>query len=119
MPCVTRPQALLLGAVGLVAPTTTSHAGPCTIQIEAVQAQVDARAAAIAGAGPVASESTAARLHREPTPGSIARAEESLGEGASITKALSALERAREADRGGNEGSCEQALAEARRAIGP
>jgi hypothetical protein len=119
MPCFTRPQSLLLGAVGLVALTTTSHAGPCAIQIEVVQAQVDARAATIAGAGPVAPESTAALLHREPTPGSIARTEESLGEGASITKALSALERAREADRGGNEGSCEQALAEARRAIGP
>jgi hypothetical protein len=77
-----------------------------------VQAQVDARAAAIAGAGPVARESTAALLHREPTPGSIARAEESLGEGASITKALSALERAREVDRSGKEESCEQALAE-------
>ena len=115
MPCFTRPQALLLGAVGLVAPITTSHAGPCTIQIEAVQAQVDARAAAIAGAGPVARESTAAPLHQEPTPGSIARAEESLGEGVSII----ALERAREADRGGNEGICEQALAEARRSIGP
>jgi hypothetical protein len=118
MPCFNRPQSLLLGAVGLVAPTT-SHAGPCTIQIGAVQAQVDARAAAIAGAGPVARESTAALLRREPTPGSIARAEKSHGEGAPITNALSALERAREADRGGNEGSCEQALAEARRAIGP
>jgi hypothetical protein len=119
VPCFTRPQALLLGAVGLVAPITTSHAGPCTIQIEAVQAQVDARAAAIAGAGPVARESTAAPLHQEPTPGSIARAEESLGEGVSIIKALSELERAREADRGGNEGICEQAFAEARRSIGP
>src|SRR5215217_4278706 len=119
MPCFTSQQALLLGAAGLIASVTTSHAGPCTAQIEAVQAQVDARSAAIAAAGPVAHESTAALLHREPTPGSIARAEESLGEGASITKALSALERAREADRGGNEGSCEQALAEARRSIGP
>src|SRR3954453_19604753 len=119
MPCFTRPQALLVGAVGLVAPTTTSHAGPCTIQIEAVQAQTDARAAAIAGAGQFARESTAALLHREPTPGSIGRAEKSLGEGASITKALSALDRAREADRSGNEGNCEQALAEARRSIGP
>jgi hypothetical protein len=119
MPCFPSPQSLLLGAAGLVASVTTSHAGPCTAQIAAVQAQVDARSAAIAAAGPVARESTAARLHREPTPGSIARAEESLGEGAAIGKALSALERAREADRGGNEGNCEQALAEARRAIGP
>jgi hypothetical protein len=119
MSCFTRPQAILLGTIGILGSVATSHAGPCTIQIEAVQAQVDARAAAIAGAGPVAPESTAALLHRQPTPGSIARAEESLGEGASITKALSALERAREADRGGNEGGCEQALAEARRSIGP
>ena len=119
MPCFISPQGLLLGAFGLVAPVAASHAGPCTAQIDAIQAQVDARAAAIAGAGPVAPESTAALRQREPTPGSIARAEESLGEGASITKALSALERAREADRGGNAGNCEQALAEARRAIGP
>jgi hypothetical protein len=113
MSCFVGPQAMLLGAIGLIGSFVTSNAGPCSAQIDAVQAQVDARATAIAGAG------TAALLHREPTPGSIARAEESLGEGASITKALSALERAREADRGGNEGNCEQALAEARRAIGP
>ena len=119
MACFVSSQALLLGAAGLVASVTASHAGPCTAQIEAVQAQVDARSAAIAAAGPVARESTAARLHREPTPGSIARAEESLGEGASIERALSTLERAREADRVGNKGNCEQALAEARRAIGP
>ena len=119
MSCFVGPQAMLLGAIGLIGSIATSNAGPCSAQIDAVQAQVDARATAIAGAGPVAPESTAALLHREPTPGSIARAEESLGEGASITKALSALERAREADQGGKEGSCEQALAEARRAIGP
>jgi hypothetical protein len=119
MPCFISPQAILLGTIGILGSIAASHAGPCTIQIDAVQAQVDARAAAIAGAGPVGRESTAALLHREPTPGSIARAEESLGEGASITKALSALERAREADRGGNDENCEQALAEARRAIGP
>jgi uncharacterized low-complexity protein len=119
VPTFTSPHALLLGAVGLVAPVAATHAGPCTAQIEAVQAQVDARSTAIAATGPVARESTAALLHREPTPSSIARAEESLGEGASIGQALSALERAREADRAGNEGSCGQALEEARRAIGP
>jgi hypothetical protein len=119
MPCFTSQQALLLGAIGLVGSVATSNAGPCRAQIDVVQAQVDAKSAAIAAAGPVAPESTAALLHRQPSPGSIARTEESLGEGASITKALSALERAREADRGGNEGNCEQALAEARRAIGP
>jgi hypothetical protein len=119
MPCLNSPQALLLGALGLVAPVSASYAGPCTAQIDAVQADVEARGAAIATAGPVARENTSAPLRREPPPGSNATAEESLGERAAVGKALSALERAREADRGGNAGSCEQALAEARRAIGP
>jgi hypothetical protein len=83
-----------------------------------MQARVDAKVDAIAGGGPFASESTGARLHREPTPGSITRAEERLGEGASVEQALSALGRAREADQIGNVNGCEQALAEAQRAIG-
>jgi hypothetical protein len=119
MPCSIGSQAMLLGAIGLVAPVTAGHAGPCTAQIDAVQAQVDARVAAVAGAGPVQRESTSDPLRRESTPGSIPRAKESLGEKDSVGRALSALERAREADRGGNEENCEQALAEARRAIGP
>ena len=119
MPSFISPQALLLGAVGLVATISTSHAGPCTAQIGAVQAEVDARVAAVAAAGPVPRENTSAPLRREPTLGSNAPAEESLGERAAVGRALSALERAREADRGGNEENCQQALAEARRAIGP
>jgi hypothetical protein len=119
MPCSISPQALFLGAIGLVAPIAASHAGPCTAQIDAVQAQVDARVVAIAGAGPVELENTSDLLRREPTPGSLPPAKESLGERGSVGRALSALERAREADRGGNDGNCEQALAEARRAIGP
>jgi hypothetical protein len=119
MPCLVSPLALLLSAIGLVAPISASRAGPCTAQIDAVQAEVDARVAAIAGAGPVERENTSTPPRREPTPDSIARAEESIGERASIGRAFSALERAREADRGGNAENCEQALAEARRAIGP
>ena len=119
MPSFTSPHALLLGAIGLVASVAASHSGPCTAQIDVVRAQVDARVAAIAGAGPVPRESAAAPVGRDPTPGSTARAAESLGERGSIDKALSALERAWEADRGSNEENCERALAEACRAIGP
>jgi hypothetical protein len=61
--------------------TAPSLAGPCTQDIERLQAQVDARIDAVAGAGPAGPESNAARLHREPTPGSIAAAEQRLGEG--------------------------------------
>jgi hypothetical protein len=118
MLCLTDTPAVFLCAVMLLVSTTASHAGPCTTQIAQVQAQVAARADAIAASGPRAPESTAARLHRQPTPGSIARAVPSVDERSNIEKALAALERAREADRSANAGNCEQALAEARRAIG-
>ena len=113
MPCFTNRQALLLGAFGLFASVVAGHAGPCTTQIDVVQAEVDARVAAIASAGPVEREATAT------PPGSISQVEENLGERASVGKALSALARAQEADRRGNERNCKQALEEARCAIGP
>ena len=60
MPSFTSPHALLLGPVGLVASVAASHYYTCTTKINVVQAQVDARVAAIAGAGPVPRESAAA-----------------------------------------------------------
>jgi hypothetical protein len=103
----------------LWASITPGHAASCKAQIEQVQSQIDAKADAVAGAGPAASESAAARLHRQPTPSSIAQAEGRLGEGTAIERALAALERAREADRIGNKNSCQQALVTARSAISP
>jgi hypothetical protein len=110
---------LVLAGAALAASITPGWAGPCTAQIVAVQAQVDAKLEAIAGAGRTGRESTGALLHRQPTPESVARAETNLGEGAGTEKALAALARARELDLAGDAAACEQALAEARRAIGP
>jgi hypothetical protein len=111
-------RALFLGATFLAASSTSSHAGPCTAQIAQVQVQVNDKADTLAGAGRTAPESTSALRHQQPTPNSVASAEESLGEGTSVEKALAALERAREADRAGNAAICKQDLAEARRVIG-
>jgi hypothetical protein len=86
-------------------------------EINRVQAQVDAAIETTAGAGPTAAESTRALLHRQPTPGSMARAEESLGEGTGGERALAALAQAREADRLGDAASCERALKAALTAI--
>jgi hypothetical protein len=119
MPCFTNQQALLLGAFGLIAPIDAGHAGPCKAQIDGVQAEVDARVAAIASAGPVKREATATPVRPEPTPGPVSRVQETLGERTSVGKALSALARAQEADRRGNERNCEHALEEARRSILP
>jgi hypothetical protein len=66
----------------------------------------------------MARESAAATEHHEPTPGSIAQAEQSLGEGSGDEKALAALTRARQADAAGDATSCERALAELRTALG-
>jgi hypothetical protein len=112
------PRTLFLGASILVASSTASQAGPCTAQIAQVQAQVNDMADALASAGPTAPESTAALRHQQPTASSVERAEESLGEGTSVEKALAALGRARQADRAGSAAICKQHLAEARRAIG-
>ena len=112
---------LLAGATALAASTSASYAGPCSHEIDRVQAAIDARLAADAAAGPAARESTAATMHRQPTPGSIAAAEAGLGEASpqKLDAIAAAMARAREADGAGNQGACEQALADARRALGP
>jgi hypothetical protein len=98
---------------------TASAAGPCTQQIAQVQAQIDAKLRANAAAGPAAPESAGALLNRQPTPGSIAAAESKLGElSQEVTTAIAAgMARAREADRAGDQSTCEEALAAVRRAI--
>ncbi|NNM73061.1 hypothetical protein [Enterovirga aerilata] len=107
----------VLGVAALVIPGASAQAGPCTAQIDAAQAAVDARIDAVAGAGRAGTESREARLHRQPTPGSVAQAEGKLGEGAQAERALAALGRAREADRANDASGCEAALAEVRRAL--
>jgi hypothetical protein len=113
--------AILFGVQAVVALelVSTAHAGPCTKEIEALQGRVDAILEATAGAGPTLPESRSAGLHHEPTPQSIARAEEQAGEGAVGEHALAGLARAREADRAGNAVLCDAALNNVRREIAP
>jgi hypothetical protein len=112
---------LVLSAAALAASTIAGHAGPCSHEIDRVQAQVDARLEAKAGAGPIASESPGALAHRQPTPDSIAAAESRLGElpPQKAEAIAAAMARARDADRAGDQSACEQALADVQRAIGP
>ena len=93
-------------------------AGPCTAAIDAVQAKVDARIDAVAGAGATTDQSTSAQLHRQPTPQSIAEAEQSIGEGKPSDKALSELAEARAADAKGDKAACTQALDAASKDLG-
>ena len=65
---------LVACAAALAASMSASYAGPCSHEIERVQAEIDAKLEAKAAARPSARESTAATMHRQPTPGSIAAA---------------------------------------------
>jgi hypothetical protein len=113
---VRRLMALSVATLAVLAPA--AYAGPCSPAIDRMQARLDARIEAVAGAGSSAPESSGALLHRQPTPGSIAAAETGLGEipPQTVTAVRQAMARARQA---GDLATCEQALAEVQRAIGP
>jgi hypothetical protein len=114
-------QRLVISVSMLVLMTLPCQAGPCSPEIERMQALVDAKVEAKAGAGLTANEGSGALLHRQPTPGSIAAAETGLGEiSPEIVKAVrEAMARARKADQAGDLATCEQALAEVQLTIGP
>jgi len=95
----------------------SAYAGPCAADIDRVQAQADASIDATAGHGRTGPESTAATDHREPTPESIARAEQRLDGATAGQTALAALAQARRADAAGDVAACEKALGAARKAL--
>ncbi|MBX9710844.1 MAG: hypothetical protein K2X60_07415 [Xanthobacteraceae bacterium] len=94
-----------------------ANAASCAVQIDQVQAQLDAALAQHAKTAPYAVESKSATLSRQPTPGSIARAEEKTGAWSDGDKAVAALGRARDAQAAGQTSACFAALREAKRAI--
>jgi hypothetical protein len=112
---------VVVNAVALAASMSASYAGPCSHDIDRMQARIDAKLERKAATGPAAPESTDATMHRQPTPGSIAAAEERLGEVSTQTAeaVAQAMARARVADSADDKSACEQALADVQRAIGP
>ncbi len=94
-----------------------ANAASCAVQIDQVQTQLDAALAQHAKTAPYAPESKAATLSHQPTPGSIARAEDKIGAWAGGDKAVAALGRAREAQAAGKSADCFKALGEAKDAI--
>jgi hypothetical protein len=110
---------MVLGAVITAALASVAHAGPCSSDIDRMQARIDAKLDATATVGRSAPESTDALRHRQPTPGSVGAAEEKLGDiSAKRMEAVTqAMARARAADSAGDKSACERALADAEHAI--
>jgi len=107
-------------AAALAASISVGHAGPCSRQIDRMQARLDAMLEARAAAGPTGRESARATMSRQPTPRSIGAAEARLGELPAQTADVvkRGMARARAADSAGDKRGCERALADVRRAIG-
>jgi hypothetical protein len=111
---------LVFAAISFAASISASYAGPCSDDLDSMQARINAKLEAKAAAGPTAREGVFAGTHHQPTPRSIAAAEERLGELSpqTVDAVRLAILRARAADGVGDKSACEQALAEGQRAIG-
>ena len=101
------PAALIACAV-LALAAASAHAGPFTEEIAKFEDAVSSRAATNPGAGPTARQSVGAQLSRQPTPSSVAQAEQQAQ-----TSFVAMLERAKALDAQGN-AECMQALDEAK-----
>jgi len=118
---MTALRLVVFGAMAVAASASATHAGPCSDQIDAMQVRIDAKLEAKAASGSTAKEGVPAGMGVQPTPRSIAAAEEKLGDIPPQTVEVvgQAMARARAADAAGDKSACEQALAGAQRAIGP
>ncbi|MBV8103120.1 MAG: hypothetical protein JO223_00540 [Hyphomicrobiales bacterium] len=114
------PLVIPSGAAALVLWTATSHAGPCTNEIYQADVALGKRLDAIAAQGRAAPESNFATMHRQPTPGTVARAEAQVGDlsDADLNTMTQDMEEARKADAANDHAGCEKALADVRRILG-
>jgi hypothetical protein len=96
-----------------------AHAGPCTDQIYQTDLDVAKILDSAAAQGRAAPETAFATMHRQPTPGSVASAEQQAGdltseEAQAITEAM---DEARHADDAGDRDGCEKALSDVDRML--
>jgi hypothetical protein len=96
-----------------------AHAGPCTDRIYQTGLEVAKLLNSAAAQGRTQPQSTFATMHRQPTPGSIATAEEEAGDLTSEeTQAITeAMDEARHADDEGDQAGCDKALSDVDRML--
>jgi hypothetical protein len=112
-------ELLVLTMAAVASSTQPSRAESCSHDIDRAWVQVNAKIQARSAAGRSVPQTTIALLHRQPTPSSVAAAEETLVDvWLPVETAVAALSRAREADRANDTIACEEALAEVKRVTG-
>ena len=89
-------------------------AGPCTERIDQANVAVEKLLDAAAANAKPAAESTFATMHRQPTPGTVASAEQKSGNlsEAQVEAITEKLDAARDADNKRDQPACEKALNE-------
>src|SRR5215469_12803781 len=114
-------QMMALVAAALALSTLPGFAGPARRRSTKCKRRSTLGLRRRPAGGPAAPESSAATMHRQPTPRSIAAAEGKLGELSpqTVETIAAAMTRARAADRAGDQSGCEHALADAQRTLGP
>jgi hypothetical protein len=108
----------VIGAAALVLSALPGHAGPCSKEIERMQAELDARIEMIIDIARFVREARRAFGLPAPIPSPPASAESSPGDGSWMGRAVASMARAREADRSGDRVACANALADLQRAVG-
>jgi hypothetical protein len=112
-------QATAAAGMALILGAAAAHAGPCTDRIYQINLDVAKLLNSAAAQGRPARQSAFATMHRQPTPGSIATAEQQAGtlsddEVQAITEAM---DEARRADEAGDQDGCEKALSDVDRLL--
>ncbi len=112
-------QAAAVAGTAVILGAAPAHAGPCTQRIYQTDLDVAKLLNSAAAQGRPAAESVFATMHRQPTPGSIATAEQQAGnltseEAEAITEAM---DEARHADDEGDQAGCEKALSDVDRML--
>ena len=103
--------------LNVATPAMAASSDACSVGIDRVQAELDAALVRRAATGPTAKQSDFATMRRQPTPETVARAEAEIGDWQGATKAVAALQNARNAKSRGDQGACLEALESARRVI--
>jgi hypothetical protein len=101
-----------VAGMAIILDAAPAYAGPCTDRIYQTDLQVAQLLDAAAAQGRTAPQSAFATMHRQPTPGSVASAEQQAGDlsSADVQAITEAMDVARHADDEGDRAGCEKAL---------
>ena len=112
-------QVTAAAGVAIILGAGAAHAGPCADRIYQTNLDVAKLLNSAAAQGRPARQSVFATMHRQPTPGSIASAEQEAGDLTSeeLQAITEALDEARHADDEGDRDGCEKALSDVDRML--